>query len=257
MSNHIHLAIRVFDTSISRIVHHLAFRYAQFINMKYKRVGHLFQGRFKSILVDDATYLKELIRYIHLNPVRASIVSDPQHYLWSSHKAYMGLGEFVWLSKDRVLQRFYHEGENGLVNYEKYIFKGMGIIAEVDFKTGCREGMLGDKQFIEEVLTVVTSKKRRQIELHDLITKVCEQHNLTQEELCKAGKHPKPSEARAFLTLIVRELDCFSIESLAKILKRDSTTLIKAANRLELKSNKDTLFAKRMVTIRDWLEMAV
>jgi chromosomal replication initiation ATPase DnaA len=133
----------------------------------------------------------------------------------------------------------------------------MGITAEVDFKTGCREGMLGDKQFIEEVLTVVTSKKRRQIELHDLITKVCEQHNLTQEELCKTGKHPKPSEARAFLTLIVRELDFFSIESLAKILKRDSTTLIKAANRLELKSNKDTLFAKRMVMIRDWLEMSL
>ena len=257
MSNHIHLAIRVFDISISRIVHHLAFRYAQFVNMKYKRIGHLYQGRFKSILVDDATYLKELIRYIHLNPVRAHMVSDPQHYLWSSHKAYMGLNEFVWLSKDRVLQRFYQEGENAVANYERYILKGMGITEEVDFKIGCSEGMLGDKQFVDEVLTVVGSKQSRQIELHDLITKVCEQYNLTQEELCRTGKHPKPSEARAFLTLIVRELNCFSIERLAKILNRDSTTLIKAANRLESKSNRDATFEKRMITIHNWLEMSV
>lgn len=71
MLNHIHLAVRVADISISRIIQHLAFRYTRYINRKYKRVGHLFQGRFKSILVDDEDYLNELIRYIHLNPVRA------------------------------------------------------------------------------------------------------------------------------------------------------------------------------------------
>ena len=111
MSNHIHLALRVFDTSISRIVHHLAFRFAQFVNRKYKRIGHLFQGRFKSILVDDATYLKELIRYIHLNPVRAGMVTDPRDYLWSSHNAYIGLGEFVWLSKERACKGFTKKGK--------------------------------------------------------------------------------------------------------------------------------------------------
>ena len=68
MSNHIHLAIQVRETSISRIMQNLAFRYARYINKKYDRVGHLFQGRFKSIIVDGNRYLKELVRYIHLNP---------------------------------------------------------------------------------------------------------------------------------------------------------------------------------------------
>lgn len=90
MSNHIHLAVRVSENSISRIIHHLAFRFTRYINRHYKRVGHLFQGRFKSVLVDDDDYLKELIRYIHLNPVRAGGVADPQYYVWSSHRAYMG-----------------------------------------------------------------------------------------------------------------------------------------------------------------------
>jgi putative transposase len=80
MTNHIHLAVRVSNTSISKFGHYLAFRYARYINKKYNRIGHLFQGRFKSVLVDDATYIKELVRYIHLNPVRAHLVSYPEQY---------------------------------------------------------------------------------------------------------------------------------------------------------------------------------
>ena len=83
MSNHIHIAVRTSDISISKFMHYLAFRYARFINRKYDRIGHLFQGRFKSVLVDDERYLKKLVRYIHLNPVRAGIVADPINYSWS------------------------------------------------------------------------------------------------------------------------------------------------------------------------------
>src|SRR5438552_3112309 len=99
--------------------------------------------------------LKSFYRYIHLNPVRANIVSEPQHYSWGSHKTYMGLDEFVWLSKDRVLQRFHHERTNAIANYEKYILKGIGLTTETDFKSGCSEGILGDKKFVDEVLTFV------------------------------------------------------------------------------------------------------
>jgi REP element-mobilizing transposase RayT len=86
MSNHIHLAIRIGNISISQIIHHLAFRYTGYVNRLYKRIGHLFQGRFKSILIEDETYLKELIRYIHLNPVRAGLTTEPLKYPWSSHR---------------------------------------------------------------------------------------------------------------------------------------------------------------------------
>jgi len=120
MTNHIHLAVQVGDISVSRIMHHLAFRYTRYFNRQYKRIGHLFQGRFKSVLVDDATYLKELVRYIHLNPVRANLVKNPLNYSWSSHRAYVGLDRFVWLTTNRVLKKFHCEGKDGVSNFEKY-----------------------------------------------------------------------------------------------------------------------------------------
>lgn len=98
MSNHIHLAVRVANISISQIMQHLAFRYTRYINRKYNRIGHLFQGRFKSVLVDDENYLKELVRYIHLNPVRAKLVIAPLQYFWNSHRAYLELDELSWLN---------------------------------------------------------------------------------------------------------------------------------------------------------------
>ena len=256
MSNHIHLAIRVADISISRIMHHLAFRYSRYINRVYKRNGHLFQGRFKSILVDEEMYLKELVRYIHLNPVRAGIISDPQNYLWSSHRAYMDVDEFIWVSKDHVLKKFHHDKKNAIRNYEKYVLKGIGIESELDFKTGCANGMLGDQVFIDDVLTMVQLRENRKIELPELIAKVCDLHNITQDELCMPGKHAKQSQIRALLALLIREIDNLSLESLGQFLGRDPSGLSKLADRLEIKSSKDASIAKNILEMRQWLTLS-
>lgn len=80
MANHVHLAIRVGEASVSRIIQNLAFRYTRAFNRRARRVGHLFQGRFRSLLVDGNTYLFELVRYIHLNPVRSGLVRDPAEW---------------------------------------------------------------------------------------------------------------------------------------------------------------------------------
>ena len=74
MTNHIHLALKVNDVPLSKIIQNLSFRYTRFFNWRHNVIGHLFQGRFKSVLVDGSRYLKHLIRYIHLNPVRANMV---------------------------------------------------------------------------------------------------------------------------------------------------------------------------------------
>ncbi|HDZ62059.1 MAG TPA: transposase, partial [Nitrospirae bacterium] len=68
MGNHVHLAVQVGEKPLSRIMQHLCFRYTQWVNSRQKRVGHLFQGRYKAIVVDADAYLVELVRYIHLNP---------------------------------------------------------------------------------------------------------------------------------------------------------------------------------------------
>jgi hypothetical protein len=74
MTNHIHLALQCGDLPLQRGMQNLSFRYTRWINWQTKRTGHLFQGRYKAVLVDSDSYLLELVRYIHLNPVRAGMV---------------------------------------------------------------------------------------------------------------------------------------------------------------------------------------
>jgi REP element-mobilizing transposase RayT len=102
MKNHVHMALQVKEAPLSKFMQTLSQRYTQWINKKHERVGHLFQGRYKAILVDKDDYLAELIRYIHLNPVRAGIVGDPTDYTFSSHAAYAGhVKAPSWLFIDR------------------------------------------------------------------------------------------------------------------------------------------------------------
>ena len=98
MGNHVHFALQVADVPLSKIMQNISFRYTRWMNKKYGRVGHLFQGRFKAILVEQDTYLLELIRYIHLNPVRAKMVSNIDQYPWSGHASYLGRQVLSWVT---------------------------------------------------------------------------------------------------------------------------------------------------------------
>jgi REP element-mobilizing transposase RayT len=89
MKNH-HLLIEVEEIPLSSIMQSLLFGYARYFNRRYGEVGHLFQGRYKAILCDKDAYLLELVRYIHLNPVRAKIVRGPEDYVWTGHLSYLG-----------------------------------------------------------------------------------------------------------------------------------------------------------------------
>ena len=95
MANHIHLALQVIDIPLSRGMQNLSFRFIRWINWRQKRSGHLFQGRYKAVLVDGDSCFLELVRYIHLNPVRAGMVKVQEDYLENSHNACLGNEKFV------------------------------------------------------------------------------------------------------------------------------------------------------------------
>ena len=103
MDNHIHMAIQIGDIPLSRIMQNLSVRYTAWINHSQHRTGHLFQGRYKAILVDADGYLLQLVRYIHLNPVRAGIVTTPDDFSGSGHRAYLGIETLPWLTTSFVL----------------------------------------------------------------------------------------------------------------------------------------------------------
>src|SRR4026209_1403179 len=90
MPNHFHLLMETERFSLSVIMQRLLTRYVKRFNFRHQRVGHLFQGRYKAILCQKDSYLQELIRYIHLNPVRAKMVKEVSAWKWSSHQEYLG-----------------------------------------------------------------------------------------------------------------------------------------------------------------------
>ena len=91
MTNHYHLAITTMEPNLSRAMQHLNSRYAQWWNRRHDRVGHVFQARFHSQVIQDDAYLVNACKYIALNPVRAGMVSSPEGWLWSSYRAMVGL----------------------------------------------------------------------------------------------------------------------------------------------------------------------
>jgi len=90
MSNHVHLLIETGKTPLSKIMQGLQFSYTRYFNRRYRKIGHLFQGRYRAIICDREEYLLELVRYIHLNPVRAAMVKRPSEWQWSGHGEYLG-----------------------------------------------------------------------------------------------------------------------------------------------------------------------
>jgi REP element-mobilizing transposase RayT len=120
MTNHIHLLIETPEDPISHIMRIINFTYTQYFNRKYGKVGHLFQGRYKSYLCDRDRYLLSLVRYMHRNPVRAGIVKDAGTYEWSSHGDYVH-GAKGLVDTDKVLGLFSERPGSAVRKYKEFM----------------------------------------------------------------------------------------------------------------------------------------
>lgn len=109
MSNHVHIIVHVYETSLSDVMQNINFRYARWVNKKQNRVGHLFQARYHSREIVDDIYLINACRYIHFNPVAANMVEKVEHYIWSSHKKYCTGEGLEWLEIDTITQVILHK----------------------------------------------------------------------------------------------------------------------------------------------------
>ena len=138
MSNHFHLLLRTGRESISRTMRRILTGYAVSFNRRHKRVGHLFQNRYKSILVEEEPYFLQLVRYIHLNPLRAGVVADMSElddWPWSGHTALIGKKDYKWQDTDYVLCQFGQSLGEARCEYRDFVVAG---IAE-----GCRPDLAG------------------------------------------------------------------------------------------------------------------
>jgi hypothetical protein len=258
MPDHIHMAVQVGDIPLSRIMQNLSFRYTQWMNRRQDRVGHLFQGRYKAVLVDANSYLLELVRYIHLNPVRAGMVKSPEAYPWSSHLSYLGEKKLPWLRMDWVLSRFSSSSGQTGNEYREFVHSELAGGQREEFHRGTKgeRRALGESPFIEEVFRRAQQERNKDLSMGDIIRRVCEHYGVKETELSAAGKSHRNSLVRGIIAWLILESGELTLTELSKRLNRDISTLSSAAKRVFVLSNKDAEMGKKLEDFRhEILEM--
>ncbi len=195
MSNHYHLLAETVDGNLSRGMRQLNGLYTQQFNRRYHESGHLFQGRYKAILVQKEAYLIELVRYVVLNPVRAGMVRRPEDWVWSSFNAMIGADtETEWLDVDWTLSQFGTDRKQATLAYRQFVMEGKGL---PDPKEQIKHQMfLGNDRFIDE--------HRRSIEKPEKLREVSKAHKrsiaLSLADYQKKYLQRNEAMARAYLS---------------------------------------------------------
>ena len=149
MSNHYHLLLETPLGNLSQIMRHVNGAYTNYFNAKRKRAGHLFQGRYKAILIEKDAHALELSRYIHLNPVRACMVQMPEEYRWSSYQSYIGkVVQPDWLRTAEQLGYFQGAEQEKRQNYKRFVEDAIGEEMESPLAGAVGTAILGGHEFI-------------------------------------------------------------------------------------------------------------
>lgn len=235
MTNHYHLLVETSLPNISKALQQLNTAYTVYHNVKRKKVGHLFQGRFKSLIVDKDSYLKELTRYIHLNPVRAKIVSRPEKYHWSSYR------EYITKIEDGIIDKamFFRYLKITPSGYKKYVLEG--IDKEINpFKEVYGGFVLGKELFIKGILKQMRSqveseefaykdKIMEEVDPKAIILAVAKKYNTSPDIVCRYSVKRKPLLARIVAIYLLKRYSSLTNKKIGEMFGLTDTAIGKAA----------------------------
>jgi REP element-mobilizing transposase RayT len=216
LPNHYHLLIQTPEGNLSRCMRHLNGVYTQRFNRSYHCDGPLFRGRYKSILVDADTYLLELVRYIHRNPVEAAMVDELQKYPWSSHKGYLSAsGKWNWLDTGFILSLFSKERKESIKRYKKFVsvetpeqisailarHKWPSMLGSETFVSRMKEKFFHSKQHEE-----VPASRSLAPEVEEIKEAVCRVYSVENDTLLSSrrGVFNEPRNVAMYLTRRLR-----------------------------------------------------
>jgi REP element-mobilizing transposase RayT len=252
MPNHFHLLIERRDDSISRIMQRLLTAYSQYYHRKQQRSGHLLQGRYKAILCQTDRYLAELVRYIHLNPVRAKVVGYPEDFEHSSHRAYLGLDPGSLVDAEPVLRHFGASKKMARERFTLFVRAAMKVGHQEEFYRVEEGRILGNEEFVTDAKQRVgeiprgarpqSVKRDSQVDPKALIMALTEVTHLKRDEICSANKTRSIVLAKEALMVIGRSLGVSNVE-LARLIgiessvasRRYESAKSKMANSVELR----------------------
>lgn len=255
LTNHAHFAIQVGHVPLSRIMQNVTFRYSRWVNWRKNQFGHLFQGRYKAIIVDADVYLAELTAYIHLNPVRAHMVELPEAYPWSSHRAYLG-GELIpWLQPDYVLSLFSSDLAVARRQFAEFVTERCADGHRDDFygKESTDTRLMGEDSFVDSVLMQAESLPVAKPDVAAVLEAIKELYCLNDAALRSPSQDRQLSEARTLAAWAVRELTDATLTELAVRLGRASSSLSSALRRFELRRMTDPVCEEKIVSLTRYL----
>jgi REP element-mobilizing transposase RayT len=239
--NHFHLLLKTGNVPIATVMRKLLTGYAVTFNRRHRRVGHLFQNRYKSILCQENSYLLELVRYIHLNPLRAGLTNSIRQldwYKYCGHSILLGKRKNDWQNTRYVLRLFGKRLSSSRKHYREFVEKGVlmgkrrdlvggGLIRSVGGWEALKafsqlkihvkgdERILGDSDFVESVLEEQNERLARRdhlqargVDFDTIADRVAKIFDLKPEEVMSSGKKPQRVKARSLLCYwAVKELD--------------------------------------------------
>ena len=234
MTNHAHILLRSSEIGLSGFMRRLLTGYAISYNRRHRRWGHLFQNRYKSIVCDEDAYFTELVRYIHLNPLRARLVkslAQLDRYRWCGHGALMGNIENNWQDRHYVLRYFGKKEDEAKKAYRNYVKKaidagrrpelvGGGLIRSLGGWSAVKalrysgerelsdDRILGSGEFVEQIIKEAEAQIKYQLpikghhrKIDQFIAQICSSENITIEELKAGSRRKEVSKARARIAL--------------------------------------------------------
>lgn len=265
MTNHAHILLRSGEHGVSRFMRRFLTGYAITYNHRHKRYGHLFQNRYKSIVCDEDAYFRELVRYLHLNPIRAKAVksmSELDRYRWCGHSVLMGNIKNEWQDRDYVLSWFGEKEGEARRAYRHYVEEGVGQGRRPELVGGglirslggwsqvlsmrrhsevllTDERILGSGDFVNNIMREADHRARYQVEgskvrekAEMFIENVCKKENINTKELRMGAKRGRIGQIRSQIAQHLVEDYGIPLAEVARKLGVTTSAISKVMNRI-------------------------
>ncbi len=256
MPTHYHLLIQTPDANIARCMRHINGVYTQRYNIEHKCDGSLFKGRYKSILVDGDSYLLQLVRYIHRNPLKAGLVDTLDKYKWSSHKGYLSKAKkWDWLNKNFILSLLERKKKDRIRKYRHFLHEEdseeiTGLFAKINMPS-----MWGSDEFVQWVKEVFFHEKRNQEvpesktlapEIETITKTVGDFYKAAESELklLRRGRENEARDVAIYLIRILRGEKLLTIGEKFNLGKHSSVSSV--IERTRKRVRKDRNFRKKL-----------
>ena len=254
MPNHVHLLLEVEATPLSKIMQALQFRYTRYFNTRYGKVGHLFQGRYKAILCDKDAYLLELIRYIHLNPIRSNLVRDLERYRWVSHQSYLGRERDDLIDEDLILSQFGRTKSVARRRYNDFIREGLNLDHQAKYYEVKDQRFLGEEEFLERIESkkVTDETVLFEIPLEDIVMEVGKTVGITRERIHSLSRDRRGALGRSLVAYVARKLSGYLVKDAARYFHREPAMISHGIMKVEnlLRADEDLAEKVEMIERR-------